>query len=37
MDVFDRVQGEDLRQMAVVTAIFAYRTAMRDERLPRKD
>ena len=37
MDVFDRVQGEDLRQMAVVTAIIAYRTAMRDERLPRKD
>jgi hypothetical protein len=37
MDVFDRVQSEDLRQMAVVTAIFAYRTAMRDESLPRKD
>jgi len=37
MDVFDRVQSEDLRQMAVVTAIFAYRTAMRDELLPRKD
>ena len=36
MDVVDRVQREDVEQMAVVAAIFAYRTAMRDERLPRK-
>ena len=36
MDVFDRVQRDDLLQMAVVAATFAYRTAMLDERLPRK-
>ena len=36
MDVYDRVQHDDLRQMSVVAAIFAYRTAMRDEQLPRK-
>ena len=37
MDFYDRVQREDLEQMAVVAAIFAYRAAMRDERLPRKE
>ena len=36
MDVVDRVQRDDVVQMAVVAAIFAYNTAMRDERLPRK-
>ena len=36
MDVYDRVQRDDLLQMAVVAATFAYRTAMLDERLPRK-
>ena len=36
MDVVDRVQGDDVAQMAVVAAIFAYNTAMRDELLPRK-
>jgi len=36
MDVTDRVQREDLVQMAVVVATFAYNTAMRDEKLPRK-
>ena len=36
MDFYDRVQREDLEQMAVVAAIFAYRAAVRDERLPRK-
>ena len=36
MDFFDRVQRDDLVQMAVVVAIFAYNTAMRDEELPRK-
>ena len=36
MDFYDRVQDDDLRQMAVVAAIFAYNTAMLDERLPRK-
>ena len=36
MDVVDRVQREDMVQVATVAAIFAYNTAMRDERLPRK-
>ena len=36
MDFYDRVPRNDLLQMAVVTAVFAYRTAMLDERLPRK-
>ena len=36
MDVVDRVQPDDVRQMAVVAAVFAYNTAMLDERLPRK-
>ena len=36
MDVIDRVQRDDVVQMAVVAAIFAYNTAMRDELLPRK-
>ena len=36
MDVFDRVQEEDLVQMAIVAAVFAYNTAMLDARLPRK-
>jgi carboxypeptidase Q len=36
MDFTDRVQREDLMQQAVVAATFAYLTAMRDEKLPRK-
>ena len=36
MDVVDRVQRDDVVQMAAVAATFAYNTAMRDERLPRK-
>jgi len=36
MDVVDRVQRDDLVQMAVVVATFAYNTAMRDDKLPRK-
>jgi carboxypeptidase Q len=35
MDVVDRVQSEDMRQMAVVAASFAWLAAQRDERLPR--
>jgi carboxypeptidase Q len=35
MDVVDRVQPDDMRQMATVAAIFAYLTAQRDERIPR--
>lgn len=36
MDTVDRLQRDDLAQMAIVTASFAYNTAMRDEMMPRK-
>jgi hypothetical protein len=36
MDVYDRLQREDLMQAAVVIATFAYNAASRDEMLPRK-
>jgi hypothetical protein len=36
MDFYDRLQRDDLVQMAVVTATFAYSTAMEDKKLPRK-
>jgi carboxypeptidase Q len=35
-DVYERLSANDLKQAAVVEAIFAYNTAMRDEMLPRK-
>jgi carbon-monoxide dehydrogenase large subunit len=36
MDVYDRLQRDDLMQAAVVIATFAYTAANRDEMLPRK-
>jgi carboxypeptidase Q len=36
MDVFDRLQSEDLMKNAVIVASFVYHAATRDERLPRK-
>lgn len=36
MDTVDRLQPDDLAQMAIVTATFAYNTAMRTEKIPRK-
>jgi hypothetical protein len=36
MDVYDRLQREDLMQAAVVIATFAYNAATRDDLLPRK-
>ena len=36
MDVYDRLQREDLMQAAVVIATFAYTAANREELLPRK-
>jgi carboxypeptidase Q len=36
MDVYDRLQPEDLKQMAVIVASFVYNAAMRDQMLPRK-
>jgi hypothetical protein len=34
--VFDRIQGDDLKQAATIMAAFLYKTAMLDEKLPRK-
>jgi carboxypeptidase Q len=36
MDVYDRLQPDDLKQMAVIIAGFVYDAAMRDQMLPRK-
>ena len=36
MDVYEELQPGDLKQAAVVEAIFVYNAAMRDEMLPRK-
>jgi hypothetical protein len=36
MDVYERVQEEDLKQAAVIMASFAFHAATRDEKLPRK-
>jgi hypothetical protein len=36
MDVYDRVQRDDMVQQATVIAAFAYTAAMRDTKLPRK-
>ena len=35
-EVFDRIQGADLKQASVVLCVFAYQAAMADEKLPRK-
>ena len=36
MDVYERVQPEDMMKNAVIIASFAYQAANRDDRLPRK-
>jgi carboxypeptidase Q len=36
MDMFDRIQADDMKQAATIMAAFVYQTAMRDEKLPRK-
>jgi carboxypeptidase Q len=36
MDVYERVQEEDMRKNAVIVAAFVYHTANRDDLLPRK-
>ncbi len=36
MDVYERIQREDIMQQAVVMAWFVYNAAMRDQMLPRK-
>src|ERR1700692_3736091 len=36
MDVYERLQAADLKQMAVIVASFVYMTANADQLLPRK-
>jgi carboxypeptidase Q len=36
MDVYDRVQEDDMKQASIIMATFVYHAAMRDEKLPRK-
>lgn len=36
MDVFDRIQGDDMKQMAIILAAFVYQTAMMDDKMPKK-
>jgi hypothetical protein len=36
MDVYDRIQREDMMQAAVIMASFVYNAAMRDAMFPRK-
>lgn len=36
MDVYDRIQADDLKQASIIMAAFAYNAAMRDEKFPRK-
>jgi hypothetical protein len=36
MDVYERIQEEDMRKNAVIVASFVYLAANRDEKLPRK-
>ena len=36
MDVYDRLQPDDLKQAAVIVASFVYDAAMREQKFPRK-
>jgi len=36
MDVYDRIQADDMKQASVIIAGFVYNAAMRDGKLPRK-
>jgi hypothetical protein len=36
MDFLDRVQADDMKQIATVAAVFAWQAANRDQMLPRK-
>jgi hypothetical protein len=35
MDFVEAVKPDDLKQAAIVLALFAYQAALRDERIPR--
>jgi Zn-dependent M28 family amino/carboxypeptidase len=36
MDVYDRIQADDMKQAAIIMASFVWHTAQREEKLPRK-
>jgi hypothetical protein len=36
MDVYERIQEDDVKQASIIMASFVYHSAMRDEKLPRK-
>jgi Zn-dependent M28 family amino/carboxypeptidase len=36
MDVYERIQADDMKQASTIMASFLYNAAMRDEKLPRK-
>jgi hypothetical protein len=36
MDVYERIQADDMKQASVIMASFLYHAAMREEKLPRK-
>jgi carboxypeptidase Q len=36
MDVYERVQAQDMMNNAAIVAAFVYNAANRDEKLPRK-
>jgi hypothetical protein len=36
MDVFDRIQADDMKQLAIIVAAFVYQSAMMDQKMPRK-
>lgn len=36
MDVYERLQADDMKQASVIMAAFVYNAAMRDEKFPRK-
>lgn len=36
MDVYDRIQADDMKQAATIMAAFIYNAAMMDDKLPRK-
>lgn len=37
MDSYDHLVADDLKQISVIVAAFVYNTAMRDQKLPRKE
>jgi hypothetical protein len=36
MDVFDRIQADDMKQMSTIVAAYVYQAAMMDEQMPKK-